>query len=97
MKLVLRGSNLLESHDKVGIVWKLKTLDFEHKALHTKHNSATINRVTILRIYYKTIATNKVYYKRQVYVARSFLNEWDPAKDKTLVTLVLGWFISLLQ
>ena len=74
-----------------------KDIRFDHKALQTKHNSATVNRVTVLRIYYKTIAANKVYYKRQVYAARASLNGRDPAKDKTLVALVLGWFISLLQ
>ena len=36
-----------------------KDIRFEHKALQTKHNSATINRVTVLRIYYKTIAAKQ--------------------------------------
>ena len=66
-----------------------KDIRFEHKALQTKHNNATINRVAELRIYYKTIAANKVYYKRQVYATRVALNRRDLSKDKTLVALVL--------
>ena len=74
-----------------------KGIRFEHKALQRKHNSAAVNRVTVLRICYKTIAANKVYYKRQVYAARASLNGQDLTKGKTLVSIVLGWFISLLQ
>ena len=66
-----------------------KDIRFEHKALQTKHNSATVNRVTELRIYYKTIAANQVYYKRQVYAARASLNGQDLTKGTTLVALVL--------
>ena len=97
MKLFLWGSNWIESYDNVGIILKLKDIRFEHKTFTDKTQPCNHQQSYSTLDYYKTIAANKVYYKRQVYAARASLNGWDPAKDKTLVALVLGWFISLLQ
>ena len=76
-------------YDNVGIIQKLKDIRLNIRHVQTKHNRATMNRVTVLQIYHKTIVANKIYYKRQVYAARASLYRQDLAKGKTLVALVL--------
>ena len=68
-----------------------KDIRIKHKTFTDKTQPCNHEQeLQYFQIYHKTIAANKIYYKRQVYAAREFLYRQDFAKGKTLVALVLG-------
>ena len=89
MKRFLWGSNWIESYDNVEIILELEDIRFEHKAFTDKTQPRNHQQSYSTLDYYKTIAANEVYYKRQEHVAQASLYRQDLTKGKTLVALVL--------